>query len=63
MKYIRTNYGVFDLSRFKFEKGDIRPKLVYDGGWHLKPNLIELPMIYSLKDYGKTWALTKKELL
>ena len=23
MKYIRTRYGIFDLSRFKFQKGDI----------------------------------------
>ena len=43
--------------------GDIRPTLIYQGGWHLKPNLTELPMLYALKDYGKTWALTKEELL
>ena len=42
--------------------GDIRPKLVFQGEWGLKPNLTELPMIYALKDYGKTWALTKEEL-
>lgn len=42
--------------------GDIRPKLVFQGGWYLQPNLTELPMIYALKDYGKTWALTKEEL-
>lgn len=42
--------------------GDIRPTLIYQGGWHLKPNLTELPMLYALKDYGKTWALTKEEL-
>lgn len=41
---------------------DIRPTLIYQCGWHLKPNLTELPMIYALKDYGKTWALTKEEL-
>ena len=42
--------------------GDIRPTLIYQAGWHLKPNITELPMIYSLKDYGKTWALKKEEL-
>ena len=42
--------------------GDIRPTLVYQCGWHLKPNLSELPMLYALKDYGKTWALTREEL-
>ena len=42
--------------------GDIRPTLVYQCGWHLKPKLSELPMLYALKDYGKTWALTREEL-
>lgn len=42
--------------------GDIRPTLVYQCGWHLRPKLSELPMLYALKDYGKTWALTKEEL-
>ena len=42
--------------------GDIRPTLIFLNGWHLKPNLTELPMLYALKDCGKTWALTKEEL-
>lgn len=44
--------------------GDIRPTLIFESGcFNLKSNLTDLPILYPLKQYGKTWALTREELL
>ena len=54
--YLKGVYGCFKILNYRFDVEN--PKY-----WHLYVGTVSNGYVLYLIDYGKTWALTKKELL